>query len=150
MITSYKTKAAISVAEMCRLLEISRSQFYWHVERGTFLPPAYMIKNKRPFFTCELVEANLQAKETGIGVNGQYVIFYAKRKPATNCEVKKSSSKNGHTKLIASLKSLGIESVTATQVDSALAICFPSGTDSLDETDVVRAVFRHLKRSEGG
>ena len=143
-------KAAISVSEMCRLLKISRSQFYWHVERGTFHTPLYMVKNRRPFFTASMAEENLKARATGVGVNGQYVIFYEKQTPKDSLASSslKIDGKDGHGKLIANLKSLGLESVSAAQVKDALAECFPHGTLQHGDADVLRAVFRHLKRSD--
>ena len=60
-------KAVVSVAQMCRLLKMSRSQFYWHVKRGTFHAPLYLASNKRPYFTASMVEDNLRARETGNG-----------------------------------------------------------------------------------
>lgn len=139
-------KAAISVAEMCRLLEISRSQYYWHVERATFHPPVYMIKNKRPYFTAEMAQQNIEAKETSIGVHGQYVIFYAKRAPASPGAPK--GGKANHSRLVTSLKSLGLEKVTSELVEAAMRSCFPDGAAGQEEAHVIRTIFRHLKRSE--
>lgn len=139
-------KAAISVAEMCRMLEISRSQYHWHVERGTFHPPLYLVRNRRPYFTAEMAQENLDAKESGIGVNGDYVIFYAKRSPSSADNPR--GTKHNHTKLIASLKSLGLEKVTTERVEAAIATCFPQGTSGQEDSHVLRTIFRHLKRSE--
>lgn len=143
------TKAAISVSEMCRLLDLSRSQFYLHVGRGTFHPPLYMVRNRRPFFTAVMAEENLHAKQTGIGVNGQYVLFYEKQS-VSESEKPRRSSKSNYAGLIASLQSLGLDNVTQTKVDAAVESCFPGGTDGHDESEVLRAVFRQLKRLESG
>ncbi len=67
-----KPKAAITVSEMCELLEMSRSQVYLHIKRGTFHEPL-RLANGRPYFNASQVEDNLKAKELGIGVNGEYV-----------------------------------------------------------------------------
>ena len=139
-------KAAVSVAVMCRLLKMSRSQFYWHVKKGTFHAPLYLTSNKRPYFTASMVEDNLRARESGIGTNGEYVIFY-ERQPSTKIPAK---PKVDHSSLLEGLRSLGIASVTNDQIEAALAVCYPTGTSGQDEANVLRAVFRHLKRSGVG
>jgi hypothetical protein len=134
-------KAVISVSCQCRLLKMSRSQFYWHAKRGTFHAPLYLASNKRPYFTASMVEDNLRARETGVGVNGEYVIFY-ERQPAR--------SQADHSSLLEGLRTLGLGSVTPDQLEAALQACFPKGTSGQDEANVLRTVFRHLKRSGSG
>lgn len=140
-------KAAVSVSAMCRLMKMSRSQFYWHVKRGTFHAPL-KLSNGRPYFTVSMVEDNLQARETGVGVNSEYVIFYERQPTAAKSTEKKR--KPDHSSLIDGLKALGLAAVTNDQVEAAVAACFPNGTSDQDEAQVLRAVFRHLKRSGTG
>ena len=135
-------KAVVSVAGMCRLLRMSRSQFYWHVRRGTFHAPLYMTSNKRPYFTASMVEDNLRARETGVGVNQEYVIFYERR------QASEKKTRHNHSLLVDGLKKLGLEGITVEQVETAMAACFPNGTSGQDETAVLRTIFRHLKRTE--
>jgi hypothetical protein len=137
-------KAAVSISGQCRLLKMSRSQFYWHVKRGTFHAPLYLASNKRPYFTASMVEDNLRVRETGVGVNKEFVIFYERQPVATKAEGTKP--KVDHSGLLAGLGTLGLV-VTTAQVDAALTACFPKGTNGQDETNVLRVVFRHLKRS---
>ena len=40
-------KAAVSVSAMCRLLKMSRSQFYWHVKRATLMASTANNKSTR-------------------------------------------------------------------------------------------------------
>lgn len=151
MIESLKNqRAAISVAQMCKLIGMSRSQFHSHVRRGTFHPPLYLIENKRPFYTASMAEENLTTRQTGIGVNGQFVLFYERRLPGQTKPRQGDRAKPGHAKLLGSLRSLGLETVSPEQVQAALSAFFPSGTNGHDETEVLRAVFRHMKRSEAG
>lgn len=138
-------KAATSVSQMCRLLKMSRSQFYWHVKRGTFHDPLYLSSNKRPYFTAAMVEDNIKARETGVGVNGEFIIFY-ERQPAQAKPPEKKDTPN-YTALTEGLKNLGINPVTRDQLQAALVVCFPDGTSGQDEAQVLRVVFRHLKRS---
>lgn len=140
-------KAAVSVAQMCRLLNMSRSQFYVHVKKGTFHAPLRLASNDRPYFTASMVEDNLRVRETGVGVNGEYVIFYERQATSTKPSTTKKAD---HSSLLDGLRSLGLSTVTTDQVEAALAACFPKGTSGQDESNVLRTVFRHLKRSGVG
>lgn len=142
-----RIKGATSVAEMCRLLGMSRSQFYLHVKRGTFHEPQ-RLSNGRPFFTASQVEDNLKARELGVGVNGEYVLFY-ERKPKDDSKPAKDRPKADVSSLIQGLKSLGL-TVTTEQAEAAVEACYPRGTGDADETDILRTVFRHLKRAGSG
>jgi hypothetical protein len=141
-------KAALSVAAMCRLLSMSRSQFYWHVKRGTFHAPLYLQSNKRPYYTASMAEDNLLVRQSGIGVNNQYVIFYERQPTGTNAEGKKP--KANHSSLVDGLKALGLKTVTPEQVEAAVAACSPNGTSGQDENMILTMVFRHLRRSGVG
>ena len=141
MKTENPMKAALSVSALCRLLKMSRSQFYLHVERGTFHKPLYLASNNRPYYTASMVEDNLRARETGVGVNGEYVLFYDRKPPGTKCNV-------DHSSLIDGLRNLGIKNVTNDQIETALAACFPKGTTGQDESNILRTVFKHLKHSK--
>jgi hypothetical protein len=89
---------------------MSRSQFYWHVKRGTFHAPLRLAFNNRPYFTASMVEDNLTARETGVGVDGEYVIFYERQ--ATNESLPAKKPRSNHSALIQGLKSLGLAAVT--------------------------------------
>ena len=49
---------------------------------------------------------------------------------------------------MAALASLGLRGVNEAQVAETVAHLFPGGTDGVNETDVIRAVFQHLRRTE--
>jgi predicted DNA-binding transcriptional regulator AlpA len=134
-------KAAVSVSAVCRQLGMSRSQFYLHVSRGTFHSPLRLPSNQRPYYTASMLEDIVQARETGVGVNGEYVLFYER------LTVPKSEAKQDHSTLVEGLKNLGLVGVTSAQVEAAMSFCFPKGSRGHDESNVLRTVFRHLKRS---
>ena len=138
-------KAAVSVSWLCRRLSMSRSQFYFHVKRGTFHAPLYLSSNNRPYFTASMVEDNVRARETGIGVNGEYVLFYERL--ATGPKTEGTKPKADHAGLLDGLKASGLKTVTREQVEAAMAFCYPNGTTSQNENSVLTVVFRHLKRS---
>lgn len=143
--TDNQPKAAITVSKQCSLLGMSRSQFYWHVKRGTFHAPL-RLSNGRPYFNASQVEDNLKARELGIGVNGEYVLFYERVEESPKPR-EMPSPKADHTELIDGLHALGLSSVTTKQVADAVVTCYPKGTCNVDENDILRTVFRHLKRA---
>lgn len=142
-------KAAITVSKMCSLLGMSRSQFYWHVKKGTFHAP-HKLSNGRPYYNASQVEDNLKARELGIGVNGEYVLFYQRETETHNGNSPKKTtptSKQDYTELIDGLSTLGLTGMTTSAVADAVEHCFPKGIIGQDENDILRTVFRHLKRS---
>lgn len=147
--TDNQPKAAITVSRMCSLLGMSRSQFYWHIKKGTFHEPL-RLSNGRPYFNASQVEDNVKAKELGIGVNGEYVLFYARDnepKSPVSKPIEKPKPKQDFTELLDGLSSLGLSGLTTTAVAVAVEHCYPQGTDGHDENDILRTVFRHLKRA---
>ena len=92
-----------------------------------------------------MVEDIIKARETGIGVNGEFVLFYERQPTGTRTEDKKP--KADHMALVEGLSLLGLTSVTTEQVEAAIAACFPQGTSGQDEASLLRTVFRHLKRA---
>jgi len=150
--TDNKPKAAITVSRMCTLLEMSRSQFYWHVRKGTFHAPL-KLSNGRPYYNASQVEDNIKARELGIGVNGEYVLFYQRdtESPKTAKPTEpKPKPKQDHTELLDGLTALGLTGLTTAVVSDAVEQCYPQGTVGQDENDILRTVFRHLKRSGAG
>lgn len=138
-------KAAMSVSQMCRLLRMSRSQFYWHIKKETFHAPLKLASNGRPYFTASMAEENLRARETSIGVGGEYVIFYER-----STEPRATRKATPNKGLLEGLKSLGLLSLTSEQLSAALNACYPNGTDGEEESNILRTVFRHLKRAGSG
>lgn len=150
--TENQPKAAITVSKMCELLGMSRSGFYGHVKKGTFHAPL-KLSNGRPYYNASQVEDNLKARELGIGVNGEYVLFYERNAEVSKRPTETSAKpklKQDHTDLIEGLSALGLTGLTNSTVTEAVEYCYPNGTASEDENDVLRAVFRHLKRSGAG
>jgi hypothetical protein len=147
--------AYINVSAMAEFLQMSRSRLYQLIEKGVLLKPVYLMTNKRPVYTKEMALRNLQVKHDNVGINNQVVMFYSVRstmKPAKTKRVTKQPSErpvvspNKHTELIEALEALGLENVTASQIDSAILKCFPDGTEEVSEDEILREVFRHLNR----
>jgi hypothetical protein len=139
-------KAAISVREMALLLSMSRARFYQLVAKGVFPQPERHAETGRPFYTVALQAACLEVRRTNRGIDGQPVLFYS-RQPMP--EVEKASGnrrqRNQYAQLIDALKELGMSSVTTAQVSEALRELFTQGRKGVDEAQVIRALFLHLR-----
>ncbi len=72
-------KAACSVTEMAHQLNLSRARFYQLVKDDIFPPPVYCLRTKRPFYPPALQIVCVRVRATGIGANGQIILFYRPR-----------------------------------------------------------------------
>jgi hypothetical protein len=149
-------ESAITVAEMARRLEMSRARLYQLIGENVMLPPVYSLRTRKPFYIEEITQRNLEVKRRNIGINGQIILFYSTRNlplPATK-KIRKPKTilkptvppHKEHSQLLDDLKALGLGTVTATQVESVLKICYPTGISEVDENEVLRTVFREIKR----
>lgn len=152
MSTNPQTKVAVSVADMARMVGLSRARFYQLVEAGVFPRPERHADTGRPFYSEEQQAVVLEVRRRNCGVNGQTVLFYARRLPATPPSAKRQRAKPNlppktepHADLLAAVHALGLTAVTAAQVAKAVGELFPNGTTGVDEGEVVRAVFLRLK-----
>jgi hypothetical protein len=143
-------RSVITVSEMAELCRLSRSRFYDLVGAGVFPKPARHPSSKRPMYDRGLQEQCLEIRQTGIGMNGQPVLFNrrprragqpgAQRKPA-------AGPQDHHAGLLDALKGLGLVT-TAQAVGEAVAALYPGGLAGLDQGDVIRKVFLHLQRKK--
>ena len=150
MSDEFHTKAAVSVAEMARMVGLSRSRFYQLI--GTAFPePERQKGTGRPVYTEELQQVCLEVRRRNCGIDGKPVLFYARRlgtapsrpkppKPKLEAKGKNISA------LIDGLNSLGLTTATAAQVQKVTHELFPNGTEDIDQGEVLRVVFLHLKR----
>jgi hypothetical protein len=149
-------KAIVSVAEMARMCGLSRARFYQLANEGVFPSPIYNCKTRRPFFTEEMQAICLDVRRRNCGVNGRAVLFYSTRIGSaavkTKAKAKKPSNKpSGQViELVDGVRCLGLTTVTAPQVESAVRHVYPKGLDGVDAGTVLRAVFLHLRRQDSG
>ncbi len=131
----------ITLAELCDQLGISKTRYYQLQKKGVF--PAPQRAGNRPVFDNNLAQQCVEVVRTRTGINGEPVLFNAKRKqePVQKPHV---SVKNKHDDLIAALASLGL-TVTKEQVAAAVHSLPNNGSD-LDEAALVKAVFLILKK----
>ncbi len=146
-----QTKAVVCVAEMARMVGLSRARFYQLVQAGTFPKPEYHPQTKRPFYPEELQRVVLDVRRRNCGVDGRPVLFYARgprpTAPAKPTRAAKAKpTKPGHAELLVGLAALGLTTATAAQVEAALKSVYPQGVGTTDQGEVLRAVFLFLKR----
>ena len=145
--------AYVSVSAMAEFLQLSRSRLYQLTDQGVLLKAVHLLTNKRPVYTREMAMRNLQVKHDNVGINGQVVMFYSVRTSAPSPKPKNGASttkqpapqNNKHSELIDALEALGLENITASQIDSAILKCFPDGTENISFDEILREVFRLLK-----
>jgi hypothetical protein len=93
----------------------------------------------------DMQEKCLEIRETGIGANGQPVLFNRKPRKGLPLPRKHSEQKKPErSDLLDALKGLGL-TTTAQVVHEAVAALFPNGLAGIDRGDVVRKVFLHLQ-----
>ena len=145
--TTSNLKPACSVIEMIRMLEISRARFYQLLDQQIFPSPIYDIRTKRPFYSIELQQSCLNIRESNIGFNGQYVLFYSPRKNSAVVKSSKKSASNDEpfVELTDTLKRMGLD-LDVPKVKKAMTELYPNGTDgSGDQGVVIRDLFRYFK-----
>jgi hypothetical protein len=96
----------------------------------------------------------LEIRRRNCGANGKPILFYARRF-ATEPVIKKMPARKSKSKtqkdstidrLINDLKSLGIDCPNPVQVESTMKSCFPAGISQVEESEVLRTLYRTLKR----
>ena len=130
-------KRPISVSQMAETAGFSRQRFYDLVKKGIFPEPTR--SGSRPMYTKDQQDAVLSVYESGIGTNGELVLFNAKR--SRTKQAAEESTSDDTQSVVDSLSGLGL-SVTKNQVANAikeLAISEPTSPDS------IKSIFLHLK-----
>ena len=146
---SSSLKPIISVREMARALGHSRARFY-QLQGTIYPPPIYDIRTRRPFYDAHLQQVCQHIRQTGMGWNGQYILFYSPRSnsPQTSAprSPRKRSRVNQESKELAeTLNSMGL-SVSASQVEQGVQELYPEGLAGEHQGIVIRELFRHLKQ----
>ena len=147
-------RAAISVSDMARRCGLSRSHFNLLIRTGVMPQPLYSLHNRRPFYDAEYQEMCLRVRATNIAIDGRYVVFYDRRNvnapaatPARTSRRAAPPQVEACAELLEGLRALGLTDATAARVDAAVRACYPSGHDGIDEGEVLRSLWRHLRRA---
>ena len=151
------TRAFVSLSELAEdVLGLSRARLYELIQRGAMPQPIYCIRTRRPMFNADLQRQALAVRQMGVGIDGSAVIFYRRESPttasvSTSTRARRRTSAptpNRFADLVSSLQSLGVNQADERSVSASVAECFPNGIADQQEADVLRAVFRHLRRRE--
>lgn len=142
-------KVAVTVAEMARMLRLSRSRLYQLI--GTAFPVPSRDDRGRPYYDAEQQAVCLEVRRRNCGVDGRPILFYAARgsvpAPAPKRKPKPKQA-HPHSEVLDGVRALGLTMVTAAQVDATVSQLFPGGVGGVDPGQVIRAVFLSLKRQD--
>ena len=145
-------KDVASVADVARLVGLSRARFYQLVKGGFFPMPVYDVVSRRPCYTEEQQRACVEVRRRNCGINGQPVLFYSRRLggplPTPRTGLKRAGSGKAvserHTEIMDYMKRMGLPDVTAAQVEAALKAEYPQGTDGVEAGKVLGKLFVRL------
>ena len=144
-------KAVVTVSGMARMVGLGRARFYQLI--GSAFPfPVYNVSNHRPVYVQELQEICLEIRRSGLGFDGQPVVFNTKRKERSKPPrrmVEQVPSGGRHDHLLNSLRALGLTSIKEEQVEAALKALFPNGFGGVDRGQVIRSLFLHIRQQSG-
>ena len=150
-------KAAATVREVCRLVQLSTARFYELQAAGIFPMPVYDLRSRRPLVTEELQRLCVEIRTTGRGFNGQPVIFYSQRRQPTSQKrvtnpkpTLSASAPDNLGGVLAAVRSLGLAAATSAQVEGAVKNLFPGGIAGVEPGQIIRQVFVLLNRQRAG
>jgi len=138
-------KPIISVTEMAKMRNLSRARFYQLLEQGIFPQPIYDLRTHRPLYDAKLQMACLEVRETGIGADGSYMLFYSPRKKEAQPRnsIKRTKTYSIHKEFAETLVSMGLN-CSAKDVSAALSELYPDGVGKVEHGVVIRDLFRFL------
>lgn len=154
-VQNMQPKAAVSVSEMANMVGLGRARFYQLMGSGTFPAPSYDPNTGRPYFSEEQQRACLDVRRRNVGIDGKPALFYARRaklcsaarRPPRRTESITHPLAHGvHADLLDAVKALGLASATSAQVETSTDELYPHGTEGIEPSQIVRAVFLKLKR----
>lgn len=151
-------KEIVTVAEMARMVGLSRTRFYSLVSEGVMPIPCRNPQTGQPFYTRQQQEQCVLVRRCNCGANGKPILFYARalkpppprsmKRPAAG--PKPSSQPPAADPLFEDLRhglsQLGMVDVADATLRAALAECYPDGHVGVDPASLLMTVFRHLKR----
>lgn len=156
--THSPSREFVSLSELAQdILGMSRARLYELIARGAMPSPVFCVRTRRPMFTKALIQQARMVRQTGVGIDGSALIFYRREattaisSPSTPARARRgaqASQANRHAEVVLALQGLGVTTADERTVGEAIAQCFPNGLDGQQESDVIRVIFRHLRRRE--
>ena len=140
------TKPIVPIAEICRMVGLSRSRYYQLVDSGFFPKPLYDERSNRPYFDAALQKQILESRNSGIGADGSYMLFYSPRKKEGHSKksIKCIKTDSVSKEFAETLESMGLD-CTEKDVSGVLSELYPDGTEGIDQGLVIRELYRFLK-----
>ena len=143
MLLNENIKAVCSVSELAKKLGLSRARVYQLQKMGVFPKPVYCIRTKRPFYPQDLQQKCLAIRKTGIGHNGQIMVFYSMQEDKF---VKPQNQLNpDYKQLTDTLRQLGLK-ITVSEVKNAVNTLYPQGITGSDDGAIMRDLFRYFRQ----
>ena len=137
------TKQIVSITEIAQMLQLSRARFYQLLEQGFFPKPKYDERSKRPYYDLALQQKCLECRQSGIGIDGSFMLFYSPRKNGTASHIRKKRVDPVMKEIAETLQEMGLET-TIEQVQQGLIEIYPDGTNDIEQGVVIRELFRYL------
>ena len=128
---------------MAQVLQLSRARFYQLLQSGFFPKPLKDDRSKRPYYNQDLQQKCLECRQSGIGIDGSFMLFYSPRKKETKPRAKKADPQI--KELTETLEGMGLE-VADKEVAWVLKEKYPLGYQDEDQGVVIRELYRHLKQ----
>ena len=160
MIEQQPLKAVVTVTEMAGMCSLSRARFYQLVGEGIFPQPSRNEQTQRPFYNQDQQQRCLLVRRTNRGVNGKVTIFYGCRSKETPPPSKLPASKRilrgknistkdpRITELRHGLTQLGVTNASDLDIQQALTEMYSDGWESIQSSDLLRAVFNRLQANK--
>jgi hypothetical protein len=145
-------KAVYSFTEVAAMCGISRARFYDLVHDGVMPWPVYCTRTRRPLYPADMAALCVRVKETNIGIDGRYVMFYSRRETqvaAVRQEARPKSADPLMKEMIETLRAMNAQGDDE-QLTAAIVAQCPSGVREESFEADLRAVFDRLRcRSSG-
>ena len=138
------SKPIVSISEICQMLQLSRSRYYQLINSGFFPKPLHDERSNRSYYDIALQKKILECRQSGIGSDGSYLLFYSSRKSANVSDLRRKKIDPQVKEIVETLQTMGLE-VTVKQVQQGLLEIYPDGIGEIDQGVVVRDIFRYFK-----
>ena len=138
------SKQIVSITEIARMLQMSRARFYQLLTQGFFPKPLYDDRSKRPYYDLALQQKCLEARQSGIGVDGSFMLFYSPRKKENTGNKVRQRTDPQIKEFTDTLQTMGLD-INAKQTQQGLIELYPDGTGEQEHGVVIRELFRYLK-----
>lgn len=143
-------RSAVTVAEMSRMVGLSRSRFYQLI--GSAFPEPSRDDRGRPYYDEDQQRVCLEVRRRNCGIDGKPVLFYAPRHaaPAVPRRPRKVQARkakdNRYSDILDGVKALGLTTTTMEQVAATMEELFPKWEEGTDLGEIIRQVFLSIKR----